>query len=511
VNADQYRLMNAAKKRRQRERKRQGLPPRTISEAIRERQEQQRQAEVADRGPLFHRMVAEAVGGVAFEDLTVLALVNDPYRLDTSANHALGQWFGDQVAQALPYGIGTVHLRGLHYRLVAAGNVIKPNGEVYRNTDADSYWLGERASKAARWLGYVDFARIVDERNAPPEVYCEIARDASPPAVLIDQGCGIGREIETGGLLPSLAAAMPDLHCSVPLPQQPYRIVLIGEKVSLKPILLPIAERIKAELILPTGELSDTLLYGMVNRAADDGRPAVVLYFSDFDPSGYHMPVSVARKLQALCDLRFPDLDIAVYPVALSFEQVRDLDLPSTPLKETVKEKKKGKKWIAHWGREQTEIDALAALRPAELRRIAEEAIRPFYDPTLYGRHFAAGRDWQTAADELLQAHPAYEETREALGAILDGADTQIGELRDQLEAALQAAADELDAAQTAGIEKLKIDLPVPYEQAAPEITATAPDPLYSSRADWRRATERLIAYRDLGDLGGDLDEEPTE
>jgi hypothetical protein len=40
---------------------------------------------------------------------------------------------------------------------------------------------------------------------------------------------------------------------------------------------------------------------------------------------------------------------------------------------------------------------------------------------------------------------------------------------------------------------------------------ATAPEPLYSSRDDWREATEKLIAYRDLGDLGGDLDEEPTE
>jgi hypothetical protein len=26
-----------------------------------------------------------------------------------------------------------------------------------------------------------------------------------------------------------------------------------------------------------------------------------------------------------------------------------------------------------------------------------------------------------------------------------------------------------------------------------------APEPLYSSRDDWREATEKLIAYRDLG------------
>ena len=34
--------------------------------------------------------------------------------------------------------------------------------------------------------------------------------------------------------------------------------------------------------------------------AARDGRPMVVFYFSDCDPSGWQMPVSLYRKLQAL-------------------------------------------------------------------------------------------------------------------------------------------------------------------------------------------------------------------
>jgi hypothetical protein len=39
--------------------------------------------------------------------------------------------------------------------------------------------------------------------------------------------------------------------------------------------------------------------------------------------------------------------------------------------------------WIERWGREQTEIDALAALRPEVLRRIPEDAVKPFFDSTL--------------------------------------------------------------------------------------------------------------------------------
>jgi hypothetical protein len=118
-------------------------------------------------------------------------------------------------------------------------------------------------------------------------------------------------------------------------------------------------------------------------RVAQDGRPAVVLYFSDFDPSGGQMPVCFARKLQALRDLLYPTLDIQVHPVVLTVEQVRSFQLPSTPLKET---EKRADKWREVMGYEQVEIDSLAALRPAELRAIALEAVTPFHDRTLAER-----------------------------------------------------------------------------------------------------------------------------
>ena len=37
----------------------------------------------------------------------------------------------------------------------------------------------------------------------------------------------------------------------------------------------------------------------MAKIGADDGRPMVVLYFSDCDPAGWNMPIEVGRKLQA--------------------------------------------------------------------------------------------------------------------------------------------------------------------------------------------------------------------
>lgn len=500
-------LTSAEKSQRFRARHRDDAPRRTQSEGIRETNQLRRQAEAAERGPLFRRMADEMVGNLALTDLTVMAERNDPYRLDTAANHALGQWFAAQVARTLPDDISTVHLRGLHYRLVALGDVRKPNGEVYRNTDKDYAWFGEQAAKAARWLGYVDFERIVDERNAEPEIYCLGSFFTSKPHTSLSQGFGIYptrlEDIALDDLVPSLNLAMPRPICSSSAPPQPYRLVFIGEKVSLRPILLPIAERVRGELILPTGELSDTLLYNMAERAAQDDRPTVVLYFSDFDPAGHAMPVNVSRKLQALRDLRFPDLDVAVHAVALTFQQVRDLDLPSTPLKET---EKRRDHWREHWGREQTEIDALAALRPAELRRIAEQAIEPFYDPTLERRWRAIDTDWSIRASRAMQAHPLYAETRAALAPHIVSAEQAIEDFRGQCQEfreRLQGVADALERAQREAAERMNIAIPEPYEMPIAELPP-APEPLYSSREDWREATEKLIAYRRLVGLGAE-------
>ena len=85
------------------------------------------------------------------------------------------------------------------------------------------------------------------------------------------------------------------------------------------------------------------------------------------------MPANVGRKLQALRCLGFPDLDFEVRSIALSVEQVRDLELPSTPLKET---ERRSDRWRAAWGVEQTEIDASATLRPRLLRRIVKRRWR---------------------------------------------------------------------------------------------------------------------------------------
>jgi hypothetical protein len=207
------------------------------------------------------------------DELTVLSKGKDPYRLDTAAGHRLGRWCAALIQRFLAPE-ARIHLRGFHYVLASAADVTRPDGSRYVNSDAMWEWFSDIAMKAARWLGYVPFERIVDERNAAPELYLPLRSEVEPER-------SNGEQI----IIPGADKAMPGFTSSPWPVVQSYRIILIAEKVSLRPVLLPIAREVGGELLLPTGEPSDTMIAELAARCASDSRPSVVLYSSDFDPS----------------------------------------------------------------------------------------------------------------------------------------------------------------------------------------------------------------------------------
>ncbi len=229
--------------------------------------------------------------GLGLGELTVLAAQNDPFRVDTPAGHRDGEWLAVN-AQRLGLGDRAIHLRGLHYLLVS-GEVVKPNGDPYTNTDPDWAWLQNTAGKAARWLGYLPFEQVFDARNSEPVV--RIFENPEPTPHLL------------AGILVEVPEVIePQVVVTDFVGVQPYKLVLYGEKTSLEPVLASIAEQRKADLYLPAGEISDTLLYQMAKIGAEDGRPLVVFTISDCDPAGWQMPISIGRKLQAFKASLFP-------------------------------------------------------------------------------------------------------------------------------------------------------------------------------------------------------------
>jgi hypothetical protein len=292
--------------------------------------------------------------------------------------------------------------------------------------------------------------------------------------------------------IPDLAATLPRLSAIAPRGQQPYRIVMIGEKSSLTEVLAPIAEEVEGELLLPTGEATDTMIAEMAARAAADGRPTQVLYFSDFDPAGWQMPISVSRKLQALRTLHYPNLRIQVHRVALTLDQVRQFNLPSTPLKTT---ERRASRWRETMQHEQTEIDALAALRPDDLRQIALDAIAPFYDFSLAARCETARQAWLAGAEAKIAGHPALAMVHEKIAAGYAEVQAAVDEL-----CTLQADA-QTQLATELGIERALISAP------AVQIAIAAPVPLISTEHDFAATSRRLIAEKKYQSEEGPDDE----
>jgi hypothetical protein len=210
---------------------------------------------------------------------------------------------------------------------------------------------------------------------------------------------------------------------------------MIGEKVSLKDVLKPIAEAVHGELMLATGEVSEAAGYGIARRAAEDGRPLIILYFSDFDPSGWQMPVSVARKIQGHIRYRFPKLDARVIRVALTLDQVNEFKLPDSPLK--LKEKRKNA-WFKEWGLKQVEIDALAALRPEVLDKIARDAVAPYFDFT-YERRYAKAIELSKKQSNWFFNQPAYRKAEALVEQAHQPAVEAVAALADAKTAAIEA------------------------------------------------------------------------
>jgi hypothetical protein len=403
--------------------------------------------------------------------------VYDPYRLDISSNHRDGKWFRERMEACgliRPDGgfARSIHNRGIHYAVFMKGSTRPDNGQPYAN-DVNAWDFLELASKSARWLGYVPFRAISDARNTEPIIRLREERSSLSRSFVGVHGLG-------ADLLISLQDVdfEPFVHGSFIAPEQPYRLVFFGEKTSLETVLDPLAAHYDADLYLPSGEISDTMLHKMAQTGAEDGREMVVFVFADCDPSGYQMAISIGHKLRAFRDWLFPELSFRLIAPSLTVEQVKELGLPSTPLKPTEK-----RAWREKHGVDQTEIDALATLQPNVFRRIVRESVAPYFDSTIDRRVSEARDKWHEEAETAFDAALDESGFEEARVEAQEQIEELVAELRDKQE--------ELNAM----VKELCPKLP-PVE--VPEINLDEPpDPYVSSTMDLAEHIQIMRARKD--------------
>jgi hypothetical protein len=363
---------------------------------------------------------------------TLLALKckNDPFYLG-EARWRDAEWF---AALYREHGFGRgVHLRRIHYRLVSQERPIQlPLGGDYINT-MECWGAHCAAAKDARYARLVDANDFIDQRNPEADVRLPDVVDNEPEIYAFE-----GLHIEIPDTLPN------PLEC----PTLPYHVEIWTEKSTINDVLEPLAARYGLNLQASLGEISLTRCRELVERAAaNGGRPVRVLYVSDFDPAGQSMPVATARKIERLIhDGEFSDIQLQ--PIVLTYDRCVEYELPRTPLKET---ETRSFRFEARFGEGATELDALEALHPGELRRILVREIERFHDPDFRSQ-------WQSAR------WAAMEQLSEIEREILARHAGEVSDLRRRL-AELRRGADEIAT-----------DLAVRNEVIARELKAAAPD-----------------------------------
>lgn len=245
-------------------------------------------------------------------------------------------------------------LRQLYYQLVARG-YIENSERSYKNT-------GNLVSDA-RLAGHIDWDMIKDRgrvqvRNSHWGTPADIV-DSAAQSFRIDKW-------ET----------------------QPCRLIVLVEKQALEGVLIPVCRTLDIPFMANKGYSSSSAMYelGQELRAyhMDHDQEIHVLYLGDHDPSGIDMTRDVKVRLcQFACD---PDADddywdgqateyypsedwITVHRLALNMDQVRVLNPPPNPAKET---DARFESYLRKYGPTSWELDAI---EPRQLADIVTRAV----------------------------------------------------------------------------------------------------------------------------------------
>jgi len=411
------------------------------------------------------------------KDLIVLSPQNDPFYAGSETQAAMAAWFAGIFGQSTG-----AHLRRIHYRLVARGNVVRADGVLYENNENSWSYLNN-ASRFARYLGLTDPEDLVDRRNPAPHIYMSPSLGLGPEW---------SYEVDTNPLdristhlgnnhLPPVEVDTEVFGYAYEEALQPYHVEVWAEKTTMNDILVPLCSSLGANYVSGAGYQSITAMVSLLRgRVARLEKPTRVLYVSDYDKAGRNMPKQMARQMEFWIERYVSEYDIRVEPIVMTQEQAEDY--PPAPDTGAV------------------ELDAMEELSPGTLAQIVRENTAQFRDFDLARKVHASARVAQEAvteavhdaiADELVEVEELKGEAEE----IYERYRARLEVLAAELDAELEPLDERLETVQHAVTEKLAVlepDLP-----ALPEgdLQATPDDEgwLFDSRRDY---LEQLRHYK---------------
>jgi hypothetical protein len=426
-------------------------------------------------------------------DLLALAAKNDPFYAGGKASRCQAAWFAALWERfRFPRG---VHLRRIHYQVVSPGDVQKPDGTLYANTERDWEFLDE-ASKQARHLRLVDPTAFVDRRNPQPHLFLHDDALAAPRWHSVFPAWEFPR-LRTD-LTGEIDWQLPEFQVhgyEYTEARQPFHLEVWVEKGTMDDVLLPLCRRYGVNLVTGIGFMTITSVISLLQRLTQSRKPGRIFYISDFDPAGYAMPTSVARHIEYQLRTGGSAHEVKLMPIALTGEQIARYQLPRIPVKDADRRKAH---FEAYHGEGAVELDALEALYPGTLAELVEAHVVQHRDAALpqrlqHARRRATGTlraAWEARIAPYAARLAALKERVQEVVAryqpqfetLQDELSTELHGFREELEALRQAVEQEIAA--------LTVSLPV---SPAPKVKPDTGEWLLDSARDY---LEQLKFYK---------------
>jgi len=411
-------------------------------------------------------------------DLIVLAPQNDPFYTGAPADIMKAEWFAD-LWQRFGYTSG-VHLRQMHYRVQAHGDIERYSGGIYQNNNKDWQDLCA-AGKYARYLGLVSPDAFVDHRNPAPHVFAEYDGVSTPDYSL---------DIHKWNVMPpKFEINRPSMHASgydYSSSDQEFHVEVWLEKSTMDSIILPLGREYGVNVVTSLGFQSITSVLQLLRRVQDSGKPGRILYISDFDAAGDAMPASVARQIEFW--KKDFEVDVQLEPICLTRAQVVQYNLPTAPMKQKDKRQAGFKKRRNTGGA--VELDALEALYPGVLVGLVRAELDRYIDLSVA----AQLQDAEDSAEAMLDAYvwsvtgrhqEEIEKIEAAVNEIYESFTAQLAPHQERLQSIQQAIRTELEERSN------EIELPDRPMACTEDDERT---PLFDSR---RSYVEQLNKYRE--------------
>jgi hypothetical protein len=140
------------------------------------------------------------------------------------------------------------------------------------------------------------------------------------------------------------------------------------EKDAIAGVLSEVTRMWDVPLMVSRGFSSVTFLYSAAENIEEIGKPTYIYYFGDHDPSGVRIDPKIEKGLREFA----PEADIHFQRVAVTRQQIEELNLPTRPTKAG-----ENNKHAKGFEGDSVEVDAI---EPSRLQLIARECIEQHVD-----------------------------------------------------------------------------------------------------------------------------------